>query len=324
MKTISTLIKSLGRYLRLGVAAGTALLSCGLPLHAPAASDPVGTWDVAISGSRQGLAVMQFNDDGSFTMFEIIVPRKVSSSSHDTGDRSGPDNRNDEGLPPSTITFTNLFGEEAINNGRWSFDVNGRVVGTFGETLAEVCTPETFTVVTTSNFDNSTYFITNTVTITNCVGITNGVSFTGTAVPGKRLTLSGRAFGRPVVFSGLPLLVLTNASGDYNGARIVGGETSFEFLTLSVSSLDPLSNVIYDVHGASGGYSYTSPGGHALISRRGRVAFSIPFDPDGNIRRATVGGFDLRRLRFNTLGVEQPEGQFDKFTRFNGAVSTGP
>jgi hypothetical protein len=330
MKTISAIIKSLGGYLRLGAAVGTALLSCGLPLHAHAASgSPVGTWDVAISGARQGLAVMQFNDDGSFSIFEIVVPKKMSSSSSSDDDRGtgGDDSRT--GIPSSggsapVITFTNLFGEESILNGRWSFDVNGRLVGTFGESLAEVCTPETFTVVTTSNFDTSTYFITNTITITNCVGITNGVNFTGTAVPGKRLTLTGRAFSRPVVFSGLPLIVLTNAAGNYNGARVVGQETSFEFLSLSVSSLDPLSNVIYDVHGASGGYSYTSPGGHALISRRGKIAFAIPFDPDGNILRATVGGFDLRRLRFSTLGVEQPDGQFNKFIRFNGAVSTGP
>jgi hypothetical protein len=323
MKTISTVIKSLGGYLRLGVAAGTALLSCGLPLHAHAASDPVGTWDVAISGSRQGLAVMQFNVDGSFSIFEIIVPKRVSSSSsHDTGDRGGPDSRNDSGLPTTPITFTNLFGEESILNGRWSFDINGRVIGTFGESLAEVCTPETFTVVTISNFDTSTFFITNTITITNCVGITNGVSFTGTAVPNTRLTLTGRAFGRPVVFSGLPSMALTNAAGPYNGARVAGGETSFEFLSLSASGLG-IPN-LYDVTGVSGGYTYTSLGGHALVSRRGKVAFAIPFDPDGEILRATVGGFDLRRLRFSTLGVEQPDGQIDKFIRFNGAFSAGP
>ena len=319
-------MKFLGGYLRLGAAAGAVLLSCGLPIQARAASgSPVGTWDVVISGARQGLAVMQFNSDGSFAIFEIVVPKRISPPSGDTGDRGGPDSRNDQGSGPSVITFTNLFGEESISNGRWSFDVNGRVVGTFCETLAEVCTPETFTVVTTSNFDTSTYYITNTITITNCVGITNGVSFTGTAVPNTRLTLTGRAFSRPVVFSGLPLIVLTNASGLYNGARVAGGETSFEFLSLAVSALDPTGfNVIYDVHGASGGYSYTTLGGHALVSRRGKIAFAIPFDPDGNILRATVGGFDLRRLRFNTFGVEQPDGQFNQFMRFNGAVSTGP
>jgi hypothetical protein len=269
---------------------------------------------------------MQFLDDGSFSIYEIIVPKRPSlSSSHDTGDRGGSDSRDGGGSGPSITTFTNLFGEESILNGRWAFDVNGRIIGTYGETLAEVCTPETFTVVTISNFDTSTFFITNTITITNCVGITNGVNFTGSAVPGKRLTLSGRAFGRPVVFSGLPLIVLTNASGNYNGTRVVGMESSFEFLTLSVSALDPLSNVIYDVHGASGGYSYASLGGHALISRRGKIAFAIPFDPDGDILRATIGAFNLRSLRFNTLGVEQPDGFAQGFIKFNGALApVGP
>lgn len=327
MKTF-TIKKSLAKYLRWGAAAGAVLLSCGLPLQASAASgSPVGTWDVAISGGRQGLAVMQFLDDGSFSIYEIIVPKRPSlSSSHDTGDRDGSDSRDGGGSGPSITTFTNLFGEESILNGRWAFDVNGRIIGSYGETLAEVCTPETFIVTSVTNFpDGSIGFTTNTITITNCVGITNGVNFTGSAVPGKRLSLSGRAFGRPVIFSGLPLIVLTNASGNYNGTRVVGMESSFEFLSLSVSALDPLSNVIYDVHGASGGYSYASLGGHALVSRRGKIAFAIPFDPDGDILRATIGGFDLRRLRFNTLGVEQPDGFAQGFIKFNGALApVGP
>jgi hypothetical protein len=215
-----------------------------------------------------------------------------------------------------------LFGEESVLNGQWGFDVNGRLIGSYGEALAEVCTPETFTVVTTSNFNNSTFFITNTITITNCVGITNGVDFTGTAVSNKSLTLMGHASSRPFVFSGLPVKTLTNISGSYNGARVAGGLSSFEFLTLSTSALDFGNNLIYDVHGASGGYSYNTPGGHALLSRRGKIAFAIPFDPDGSIFRATVGGFDLRRLRFNTQGVEQPDSQQqNNFIRFNGAVS---
>jgi hypothetical protein len=329
MKTKFALIKSLGGYLRLGAAAGTVLLSCGLPLHARAASgSPVGTWDVVISGSRQGLAVMQFSADGTFSIYEIIVPKRpsFSSSSDDTRNDTGDDSRSGSvssgSSTPSVITITNLFGEESILNGRWSF-FNGKIIGSYGESLAEVCTPETFTVVTTSNFDTSTYYITNTITITNCVGITNGVDFTGTAVSNKSLTLTGHAFSRPVVFSGLPVILLTNISGNYNGTRVSGGLSSYEFLSLSLSAMDFGNNMIYDVHGSSGGYSYTVFGGHALVSRRGKIAFAIPFDPDGNILRATVGGFDRVRLRFNTQGVEQPDGPLH-FIKFNGATSTGP
>src|SRR4051794_20671430 len=100
MKTKSALIKSLGGYLRLGAAVGTALLSCGLPLHARAASgSPVGTWDVMISGSRQGLAVMQFFDEGTsdsrtFQIYEILVPKRPSfSSSSDDSRNSGDSSR---------------------------------------------------------------------------------------------------------------------------------------------------------------------------------------------------------------------------------------
>jgi hypothetical protein len=332
MKTKFALIKSLAGYLRLGAAVGTALLCCGLPLHARAASgSPVGTWDVTISGSRQGLALMQFFDDGSFHIYEIIVPKRPSSpssSSDDSRGTGGDDSRSGTSSSgtstPSVTTITNLFGDESILNGRWSFDVNGKIIGSYGEALAEVCTPETFTVTSVTNFpDGSIGYLTNTITITNCVGITNGVDLIGTAVSNKSLTLTGHAFSRPVVFSGVPVITLTNISGNYNGARVAGGLSSFEFLTLSSSTLDPGFNLIYDVHGVSGGYTYSALGGHALLSRRGKIAFAIPLDPDGNVFRATVGGFDLRRLRFNTQGVEQPEGPLH-FIKFNGAISLGP
>jgi len=336
MKTKSALIKSLGGYLRLGAAVGTALLSCGLPLHARAASgSPVGTWDVAISGSRQGLALMQFFDGGTpdtrtFNIYEIIVPKKPSSSSSSSDDsrntggddsRSGSTGGSGSSSSTSVTVTTNLFGEQSVLNGQWGFDVNGKIIGVFGEALAEVCTPETFTVTSVTNFpDGSVGFTTNTIIITNCVGVTNGVSFTGTAVPGKRLTLSAHAFSRAFVLSGIPVNTLTNISGNYNGARVEGGQSSIEFFALSVSALDFGNNLIYDVHGASGAYSYNSPGGHALLSRRGKIAFAIPLDPDGKVLRATSGGFDLHRLRFSTQGVEQPDGPLH-FIKFNGAVS---
>lgn len=332
MKTKFALIKSLAGYLRLGAAVGTALLSCGLPLHARAASgSPVGTWDVAISGSRQGLALMQFSADGSFSVYEIIVPKRpsFSSSSDDSRGTGGDDSRSGtsssgSSTPPVT-TITNLFGEESILNGRWSFDVNGKIIGSYGEALAVVCTPETFTVTSVTNFpDGSIGYLTNTITITNCVATTNGVDFTGTAVSNKSLTLTGHTFSRPFVFSGVPVITLTNISGNYNGARVAGGLSSFEFLNLQVSALDPTGfNLIYDVHGVSGGYTYSALGGHALLSRRGKIAFAIPLDPDGNVFRATVGGFDRVHLRFNTQGVEQPDGPLH-FIKFNGAISLGP
>jgi len=119
------------------------------------------------------------------------------------------------------------------------------------------------------------------------------------------------------------ITTLTNISGNYNGARVAGGLSSFEFLNLSPSTLLPPGFNLYDVQGVSGGYTYSALGGHALLSRRGKIAFAIPLDPDGNVFRATVGGFDRVHLRFNTQGVEQPDGPLH-FIKFNGAISLGP
>jgi hypothetical protein len=267
---------------------------------------------------------MQFVEDGSFSVYEILVPKRPSfSSSSDDSRNSGDSSRSGfgGGSPIPIVTgFTNLFGEESILNGRWAIDGKGRIIGSFGEALAEVCTPETFTVTSFTNFpDGSVGYTTNTIIITNCVGVTNGVDFTGTAVPGKSLTLKGHAFSRPVTFSGIPVITVTNISGSYTGSRSAGGLSSFEFFNLSVSSLDFGNNLIYDVFGGSGGYSYNAIGGHALLSRRGKIAFVIALDPEGDILRATVGGFDLRHLHFSTQGVEQPDGPLN-FIRFNGAI----
>jgi hypothetical protein len=275
---------------------------------------------------------MQFNADQTFSIYEIIVPPNLSSSSS-SDSRGGDDSRNDfdddtrtgsfsqssSSFVPTTITH--LFGEQSILNGQWSFDTSGKVFGFYGESIGQVCTPTTFTVTTTTNFpDGSIGYATNTVTITNCVGTTNGVNFIGSVAPGKRLTLKATSNFRKFTFSGLPFLTLTNIAGSYNGTRIKQGQTTYEIFTLSAS----VTPNVYDVFGGSGDYSYNDIGGHALLSRWGKIAFALPLDPDGTQLRATIGGFDRLRLRFSTQGVEQPSGALI-FVRFNGALApTGP
>jgi len=352
MKT--KLIKSLGGYLRLGAAAGTVLLSCGLPLHARAAAfaSPAGTWDVTLSGSRQGLALIEFTDGGTpdsrtFSIYEIIVPPKPSSSSLDP--RSVDESRNagfdasrngfvSTGTSINSATNTpQLFGDELSSSGLWGFDTKGRVVGFYGESLGLVCTTNIVTITNCINGDipgQPCGFVTNIETVT-CVSVTNGVNFIGTVVTNKSLTLAAQTTGRKFTLHGLPIIQLTNVAGSYTGSRTSMGVTTFEFLTLSPVSppveLPGMLNV-YSVLGGSADYSYmvapnvfSTSGGTALLSRSGKIAFAVPLDPDGSIFRATLGGFDRVHLRFNTLGVEQSSGPLGNFIRFSGALSpTGP
>ena len=348
MKTKLATMKSLAGYFRLGAAAGTVLLSCGLPLHARAAAfqSPAGTWDVTLSGSRQGLALMEFFDGGTpdtrtFSIYEIIVPPKPSSSGSDP--RGADEGRNPGGdagrhgfinngssVIPASASNPQLFGDELSASGMWGFDTKGRVVGFYGESLGLICTTNIVTITNCINGDipgQPCGFVTNIETVT-CVSVTNGVNFVGNVVPNKSLTLAAQTTGRKFTFRGLPIVALTNIAGSYTGSKSSLGLTSFEFLTLSPVSppveLPGMLNV-YGVLGGSADYSYNVFGGTAILSRSGKIAFAVPLDPDGFVFRATLGGFDRVHLRFNTLGVEQSSGPIGNFIHFNGALSpAGP
>jgi hypothetical protein len=329
MKT--KLIKSLGGYLRLGAAAGTVLLSCGLPLHARAAAfaSPVGSWDISMSGGRSGLAVMQFNADNTFALYEIVVPNQVksSSSSDESRGTGGDDSRSGTtgtNSGPVVLPITNLFGGELVSSGLWGFDSQGRVIGFYGEFLGEVCTTNTVTITNCINGSipgEPCGFVTNVDTIT-CVSPTNAVSFVGSVVPGKRLTLSVRIISEKIVYSGLPVIQLTNFTGSWFGNRIEPGQNTAEFFTLSPDAgfvEVPMLN-FYDVAGGGGNYGYHTDG-HALVSRWNKIAFSLPLDPDQLAIRATIGGANSRKPSFNTQGWEQQSGTLNRHIRFTGAIT---
>jgi hypothetical protein len=357
MKTKVALIKSLGGYLRLGAAAGAVLASCGLPLHARAAAfdSPAGTWDVSLSGSRQGLAIMEFTDGGTpdtrtFSVYEIVVPPKPSSSggsdprSVDENRHPGTDDASRNGfistgnsvLSAAAQSTPRLFGDELSASGMWGFDTKGRIVGFYGESLGLVCTTNIVTITNCINGDipgQPCGFVTNIETVV-CVSVTNGVNFVGNVVPNKSLTLAAQTENHKFTLRGLPIIALTNIAGSYVGSKTANGVTTFEFFTLSPVTppveLPGMLNV-YSIVGGSADYSYMvapgffSLGGTALLSRSGRIAFAIPLDPDGFVFRATLGGFDRVHLRFNTMGVEQSSGILGNFIRFNGALApTGP
>ena len=98
--------------------AGTmaALLLSGAAALAQPFASPVGsTWDLVMSGNRDGVAHLSFNDDGTFTMEEVLVFKPAhngSASSDDTRGLGGDDSR---GVPPGGSTnglpvHTNLYG----------------------------------------------------------------------------------------------------------------------------------------------------------------------------------------------------------------------
>jgi hypothetical protein len=346
MKTKFALNKSLSGYLRWGVAAAAALVSAALPFQSRAAAfdSPAGTWDITMSGTRQGLALMEFFDGGTpdtrtFTILEIVVPnRPASVSSSDTESRNpdgGDDSRNGPtggGIPTPPVPMTNIFGLESADNGSWGFDGRGRVIGFHAEVLPPIITTNTVTL-TNCLPDGIIYFpdqpcgfSSNVITyMTNFPG-SNGVSFVGTVVPGKHLTLAVRIGSQKLVYQGLPAIVLPDLSGSWFGHRFATRETTVELFTLNPTGTPN----VYDVTGGGGNYSYSGLGGEgiALVSRWNKIAFALPFDPDGLDGRATIGSFSSPvknfnglRLGFSTQGWEQRAGALDNHIRFTGGFS---
>ncbi len=346
MKTKFTSIKSLSGYVRWGVAAAAVLALGGLQARAATPVSPVGTtWDVTMSGSRSGLALMEFFDGGTaesrtFQILEIVVPKPPSSeSSSDTESRGtgGDDSRNGSGSTNSTPPFamTNVFGELFVDNGRWGFDEQGRVIGFHAEVLPPFVTTNTVPL-TNCVPDGTIYFpgqpcgfISNVVTYTTNFPGSNGVSFVGTVVEGKRLTLSVRLGSQKMVYQGLPAIELPDLSGSWFGHRIEPRHVTIELFTLTSTGTPNL----YDVVGGGGNYSYSGLGGEgiALVSRWNKIAFVLPFDPDGLTLRATIGNFSSpvknfsgRRLNFSSQGWEQAGPSLDGHIKFNGAFSEAP
>jgi hypothetical protein len=278
--------RSLGRAVAvLGLAAlGT---TAGL-----AQNSPVGTiWDCNLSGNRLGLALMSFSADNSLTVYEFMVPKAPNDgSSSSSGRGPGGSRGGTSGSTGSGSTGTNIFGSETAN-GSWGFDSQGHIIGFWREILRGVCTTNSITITNDQNqFPNlPPGTITNVDTVT-CVDITNGVSFTGKVVPGTRLTLT---------------------------ALIGSGRTEFFQLTPSTNGLPNA----YDVVGGSANYTYL---GAALVSRWNKFAFVIGMDPDDEIVRATVGSFNARHVRFNTIGWEQSAGPLKTRVKFNGTRSSTP
>jgi len=333
MKTKFTLIKSLRGSLRWGTALGAVLLSCGAPLQTRAAAfaSPVGQpWDVVMAGRHQGLAVMTFADDGTFSVYSILVPKPPSqpSSSSDNGRGIGGGSRT--GGQTNVITLpdhTNIFGivtvprpdnppGTAVEPGQWGFDSRGRLVGFYTDVSAySVCV---------TNFVVQNNPITGELTtniVVDCNRLTNAISFVGTVVPGKRLTVVASTPDGKSVFTGVPVTTVNvpDISGNFAGTKLDHVLPYYEFFTLVRN--DPSANS-YTVDGTGPGYLY---GGTALLSKSGRFAFAANINPpqggsdnDTLIWRSVVGSLNKQKISFNTTGLQEQSGTPENRIRFSG------
>ena len=326
MKTKLALIKSLGGFLRLGAAVGAVLASCGAPIQSRAAAfdSPVGQpWDVYMSGRHLGLAVITFNDDFTFSVASVLVPKPQgiihAGTSDDDRGTGGDDSRNSTSgtnIPPTLPDHTNVFGfgvipapdnppGTAVEPGQWGFDAKGRLVGYFTDVSG-------YTICVTNEVLINTGIGVVTNIIVECSRVTNAISFVGTVVPGKRLTLLASTPDGKSVFTGVPVSTVNvpDISGQWTGMNLQNTIPHTEFFTLTRN--DPAGNT-YAISGGGPGYLY---GGTAILSKSGRFAFSVDINPPitqtEKLRvRSVIGTLNKQKVNFRTGGLDQFAGDPD-------------
>lgn len=236
---------------------------------------PVGTWDCLLSGGgQQGIAFVNFTDDGSFTGYQILT----SKVKNDPDDFEGRNPGGGEGRYPTTSnrSGTNLFGFGELS-GPWSYDDQGHVIGSFTEVLAE-------------GSDEGTS--------------TNSISFQGKVVPGKRITLTCSTPNGKVTYKGVPATPLPDLSGSWYGTKGQNDQSFLEFFTLTRPDS---SENLYLVEGS--GPAYTTYG-VCMRSAQRKIAFAIMEGVGTNTTlRATYGSFGTssKTTKAKTKGIGEPE-----------------
>ncbi|MEY2427729.1 MAG: hypothetical protein QOJ40_614 [Verrucomicrobiota bacterium] len=193
MKTNFNFRNGLGGQLR-SAGAALFLLSGFAALGQPFAS-PVGpTWDVVMSGPRDAVALMIFNDDQTISMTEVLVPKAHQAASfNDIRAVPGSDSRDGSGgvsnglpahvnifgwfsFPSSDFAQTFMIDATYVTSsgittgpitngvlnvhagsppGQWGFDTGGRVVGYFTELSLGVLQTNTVQIGTNAIVDVS-------------------------------------------------------------------------------------------------------------------------------------------------------------------------
>lgn len=129
------------------------LIAMGLATAVQAASiSPLGTWDMVLSGHRQGTAYFTFNPDNTFTVTEVIVPNAVSTNSSSVGRGGETIGRNGSSSGGTTfVPGPQVFGGQLTTNGFWGLDAQGRTIGFFIEVSPAVnCTTTPIPISTTN------------------------------------------------------------------------------------------------------------------------------------------------------------------------------
>jgi hypothetical protein len=286
-----------------------------------------------MSGPREGIAYLTFSSDFTFTGYEVVVPKaaKKNSSSSDSRDNTG--GRGDSGSSSTNTPGQQIFGSMPIS-GRWGYDIQGKIIGSFVEVSElENCVTNSTAVATNTDgifglpgeypvgpdANGNTIWYVNEI---NCSALTNGISFVGKVATAKRLTLlCSTPFGK-VNYRGVPAVTLTNLSGAYYGNRQQNNQSFLEFFNLATSGSLPNT---YDINNGEGpGYTYSS--GLAILSSQKKFAFTTGIDPDGVVVRAVIGSFNLKKMSTSTRGWQQPSGTFSNPVRFDATQQppTGP
>lgn len=280
------------------VAAAALLASC---LSAGAQNSPVGTvWDCLINGVQGvGVAYIEFTDDGRLDGVSIIrpnipVPVVISTNSTDSGrgdavvtrgDTSTsryPDNSSGTGQIVST-NVARFFGYVPIE-GTWNYDLSGRIIGYFTQTVR----------VSGTNTDNATY-------------ITNAVGFKAIVVPGRRLTLA--TYNTPTsrtYYTGIPWRETVDLGGKWYGAQLTSAGKLIEFFDLAPTEFMGLYNF-------TGTTATSETSGWVLVSARGRLGIAVE---GGSMLRATVGTYSSATRKALTSGMISP-GQRVLFNAFH-------
>lgn len=247
-------------------------------------NSPVGAWDVAASGSgQQALMVLEFSPDNTLSGYALFAGTKKKSEASN-GDRGGSDSRGGGGKEESktnNVIVTIVSGFTSVA-GAWALDPQGNVIGFFTYVLEDGTT----------------------------AGKTNSVSFKGKAKANRRLTMIAKTPGQQIAFRGLPLRTVVPKGGwsydgsGWQGIKKVGGGIQQEFLELGVYPELPVPN-IYAVNGFGPDYVYTySNGNFCVISRHGKIGFSIDEQKgDAFSLRASIGSLNNRaKAKANTKG----------------------
>jgi len=279
-----------------------------------------------MSGRHQGLAVFTFNADGTFDVASILVPKlPVVPSSSDDADRGSGGDVSRNGPPPIGDTnappvHTNIFGfgvipspdnppGTAVEPGQWGFDAKGRLVGYFTDVSG-------YTVCVTNEVLINTDLGVITNIIVECNRLTNAISFTGTVVPGKRLTLLATTPDGKSVFTGVPTTTVNvpDISGQWSGMNVQDTLPHTEFFSLTRNDPStPWGPNSYTISGMGPGYLY---GGIALLSKSGRFAFSVDINPPilstEKLRlRSVIGTLNKQKFNFHTGGLDLLGGDLD-------------